>query len=166
MQGTANAAAAMAVADQSVASASAVFVDGTLGGGTDWAVVAVEIKPQASSALSKHAGSSLETRKPGPDEVETPFFERLALHPNYPNPFNAQTTIEYTLPLEASVRLVIFNIYGQEVRRFVFGRQSGGNYRVLWDGKDKHGKVVPTGIYYHHLMVNRMILVGQMTVVK
>jgi hypothetical protein len=166
LQGITNAAAAMAISDQNVASASTVAVNGTLNGATDWAVVAVEIKPQVSSALSKRTSSQPETREPALDNNETSFLEKLTLHPNYPNPFNAQTTIAYTLPLEASVRLIIFNIYGQEVRRFVFGKQSNGNYRVVWDGKDKYGKVVPSGIYYYHLMVDKMILVGQMTVIK
>jgi hypothetical protein len=95
---------------------------------------------------------------------------QFALH-NYPNPFgrlpfNAQTSIEYTLPLTSSVQLIIYNVFGQLVRRLSQGRQAAGHYRVVWDGKDAQGKTVPSGIYYCHLKAGKMILVRPITVTK
>jgi flagellar hook assembly protein FlgD len=92
--------------------------------------------------------------------------ERLTLYPNHPNPFNAQTTIEYTLPLKASVHLVIFNVAGQPVRRLVNGAQAAGHHRVVWDGKGEGGREVTSGIYYYRLKVDNEIRVRQMTILK
>ncbi len=68
---------------------------------------------------------------------------------NYPNPFNPTTFIEYNLTEGAEESLIIFNIKGQEVRRFN-GLETGKN-TIIWDGKDNDGKNVPSGIYFSQL---------------
>jgi len=165
MAGSAGTAASVAVEDKIVASASTVTVDGSFNGTVDWAVVALEIKPQNLSSISKPVNfDSVDGQEH--EEITTSFPERLTLHPAYPNPFNAQTSIEYTLPLTSSVQLIIYNVSGQVVRRLVQGKQTPGHYRVVWDGKDTQGKTAPSGIYYCHLKAGRMILVRPMTVTK
>jgi hypothetical protein len=120
------------------------------------------------SSSAKSAGTSTEAIgfEVAAEDLATSLPERLVLHPNHPNPFNAQTTIEYTLPLSASVQLEIFNIYGQAVRQLVRGAQSAGRHQIVWDGKNEQGKVVGSGIYYYRLKVDNEIRVRQMTILK
>ncbi len=75
-----------------------------------------------------------------------------ALFPNFPNPFNPETTISYSLSVQTSVRLSIFNLKGQLVRSLVNGEQPSGNHHVRWDGTDDHGKAVCSGIYLYSLV--------------
>jgi hypothetical protein len=89
------------------------------------------------------------------------------LSQNYPNPFNSATVISYSLnsiqPTHTTLKL--YNILGEEVRELVNIRQSKGNYRVSWDGKDNQGKEVASGIYFYQLHTydfketKRMILI-------
>jgi len=62
---------------------------------------------------------------------------------NYPNPFNASTTIEYTLPFETDVDIEIFDITGRSVERFSNGCQGPGTHRITWRATDR-----PSGVYF------------------
>lgn len=86
----------------------------------------------------------------------------FALRPNYPNPFNAQTVVEYFLPESAPVRLMIYNALGQRVRTLVEAEQASGEHRALWDGKDEQGESVGSGIYFYELEAGPSRLSGKM----
>lgn len=66
---------------------------------------------------------------------------------NYPNPFNPSTTISYTLPTQANVRLKIFNLLGQEVANLVDANQDAGMHTIQWNGSAN----VASGIYVYRL---------------
>ena len=75
----------------------------------------------------------------------------LALHQNFPNPFNPQTTIAYDLPTTTTterVRLRVVDVSGRVVRTLVDEDQPGGSYRVRWEGKNDRDEVVSSGIYF------------------
>jgi Ca-activated chloride channel family protein len=96
---------------------------------------------------------------------------RFELLQNYPNPFNPSTTIQYTiggLPNvpPVSVRLVVYNILGQEVKTLVETPQEPGSYRVTWDGTDNEGKRVPSGVYIYRLMAGNYVSSRTMVIVK
>ena len=80
-----------------------------------------------------------------PDRAETP--TEFSLHQNYPNPFNPATTLRFDLPEAAAVRLVVYDIQGREVARLLDGRWEAGYHQVVWDGRDRRGREVPSGIY-------------------
>jgi hypothetical protein len=65
----------------------------------------------------------------------------------YPNPFNAVTTLAYTLAEDGHVRLRIHDVSGAEVQRLVWGWQARGRYAVVWDGRDAEGRAVASGVY-------------------
>ena len=92
--------------------------------------------------------------------------EILTLGSNYPDPFNAETSIEYALPEAANIRMEIFNVLGERVRVLVNGLQSAGFKQVFWDGKDDNGFGVTSGIYFLQLTVAEQRLVGKMTLQK
>ncbi len=80
--------------------------------------------------------------------------QRFYLRPNYPNPFNPQTTIEFGLKEAATVRLTVFNLLGQKVVTLYNDRLlSKGSYRVRWNGKNAFGRDVASGIYFLRLTV-------------
>ncbi len=71
---------------------------------------------------------------------------------NYPNPFNSNTTIIYSVanlgPIPAEIRIVIFDIMGREVRTLIDERKNVGLHRVIWDGKSDDRSDCPSGVYF------------------
>ena len=74
-----------------------------------------------------------------PDETQ--------LFPCYPNPFNEQTVIPFSLKENGKVTVRIFNILGRQVRVVPFHEIPAGYHQIIWDGKNSKGQIVPTGIY-------------------
>ncbi len=70
---------------------------------------------------------------------------------NYPNPFNPTTEIQYALPAPSSVQLIVYNLLGQEVARLANGVEAAGTHSVRWDGRDRAGHSVASGIYLYRL---------------
>jgi hypothetical protein len=73
------------------------------------------------------------------------------LSQNYPNPFNPGTTIQYRLPEEGAVSLVLYNPRGQAVRTLVQENQKPGDHSVQWNGENEAGLRVPSGVYVYRL---------------
>jgi hypothetical protein len=108
------------------------------------------------------SGSSVEDRSR--DETK-PLFQLLG---NYPNPFNQNTLIVYSLNLARpmTVRLIIRNVLGEEVKELVNSVHKTGRYEVLWDGTNSSGKEVASGIYFYQLRVAEGEKVRKMLLVK
>lgn len=71
---------------------------------------------------------------------------------NYPNPFNAETTIQFSIQAAAPVNLDIFDILGRKVRSLVAGEfREAGAYQLKWDGRDDAGQIQPSGTYIYQL---------------
>jgi hypothetical protein len=77
--------------------------------------------------------------------------ERVYLSSNYPNPFNPATTILYHLPQRGAAELAVYNLLGEKVAVLVDGVQDAGEHRVTWDGCDRSGRPVSSGIYFYRL---------------
>lgn len=73
------------------------------------------------------------------------------LFQNYPNPFNPSTSIEFSVPVNSNVTLIIYNLLGQVVTTIVNKEISGGNYSVIWNGTDKNGFQVSSGVYIYKM---------------
>ena len=101
-------------------------------------------------------------------EDELPDFApgSYALSQNYPNPFNPETRIQYRLPKDSPVSLVIYNIRGQNVRRLVNWEQSAGSYVITWNGLDDAGVPVASGIYFYRLAAGEFVEVRKMLLLK
>ncbi len=92
---------------------------------------------------------------------------KFSLKQNYPNPFNPSTTIVYDIPKNnVSVRLVIYNINGKEVRTLVNKKQSSGSYSVTWDGTNNYGRKVSSGIYFYRIITNSFSATKKMMLIK
>ncbi|MCG8605925.1 T9SS type A sorting domain-containing protein [bacterium] len=77
----------------------------------------------------------------------------FGLHQNFPNPFNPSTTIAFGMPKAGNVTLSIFNMRGQLVRTLVSDPMGAGNHKVVWDGNDRNGLRVASGVYVYRLEV-------------
>ena len=77
--------------------------------------------------------------------------EGFSLHHNYPNPFNSETTIQYSLANTSDVTLAIFDIRGKLVSVLVDEKLDAGTYRVRWDGRDQIGQFVSGGVYFSRI---------------
>jgi flagellar hook assembly protein FlgD len=85
---------------------------------------------------------------------------------NYPNPFNGATTIHYSLPEPATVRLTVYDILGREVRVLVAATQPAGEHAARWDGRDATDRPVSTGLYLYRLHAGTYHAVGRMLLTK
>jgi len=68
---------------------------------------------------------------------------------NYPNPFNDQTLIQFYLPEKTQTRITVYDILGREIIILSDKILVAGTYTIRWDGRDKVGLKVPTGIYFY-----------------
>ncbi len=98
----------------------------------------------------------------GINDTGEPPAREFQLVQNYPNPFNPTTTIEYRLTRAGRVRLIIYNLLGQEVRTLVQAEQPAGIYRVVWDGRDARGRQMPAGVYFYRLQTEHASAVKKM----
>ncbi len=93
--------------------------------------------------------------------------DEFVLFHNYPNPFNAGTTIVFGAPGVHPVELVVFNTLGQRIRTLFRGVSRPGENRIVWnDGLDDAGSTVATGLYLYRLTTPASVLSGKMLYLK
>ncbi len=88
------------------------------------------------------------------DAAEPPpqgLVHEYSLMSNYPNPFNPETTIPFSLAKAGEATLRIFNIAGQQVATLIDGKQVAGYHVVRWNGRDDLGFALASGIYFARL---------------
>ncbi len=78
----------------------------------------------------------------------------FVLSQNYPNPFNPATTINFSLPVESEVKLVIYNLLGQEVMTLINEQMTAGNHSVNWNATNSGRKHLTSGIYFYKMTAN------------
>ena len=84
-----------------------------------------------------------------PEPIQPTAFNLL---PNYPNPFNPSTQIEFTVPQIEAVSITVYNLNGQQVTQLVHNREyQPGTYSVPWNGRDATGKSVAAGTYFYKM---------------
>jgi hypothetical protein len=97
-------------------------------------------------------------------ESENGLPDKFAVFQNYPNPFNPTTIIQYALPEQQFVQVVIFDMLGKEIKTLVSDIENAGIKSVTWDGTNSDGKYLSGGIYFYrvtmgqHTETRRMLL--------
>jgi len=100
-------------------------------------------------------------------DIDTPIPQVVnALQANYPNPFNPETTIKYSVKTNTHVTLEIFNVKGQKVRTLVNGPVEAGNRQVIWNGIDDRGQGVASGVYFYRMKTDDYTATKRMMLIK
>ena len=111
-----------------------------------------------------YIGNGLYVNTPNKENVNT--VEKYSIC-NYPNPFNPETTISYTVPKDADVEISIYNIKGQKVKTILNEKVLKGNHSIIWNGVDSSNKPVSSGVYFYKLNVeNKAIKVNKCILMK
>lgn len=80
------------------------------------------------------------------------------LLPASPNPFNPQTTLKYSVREASAVDLCVFNVRGELVKRLVTERKEPGEYAVVWDGRDRSGAAMASGVYFARFVAGNVVM--------
>jgi len=83
------------------------------------------------------------------DENIVQSVNKVELMNNYPNPFNPETTINFSLAEDTkNAKIEIYNLKGQKIKQYsIFNNQ----FSIVWDGKDDNGKQVSSGVYFYKM---------------
>ena len=97
--------------------------------------------------------------------------DKTAVLPNYPNPFNPETTIPFDLAEDAQVSIAIYDATGRVVRALNMGDRQAGFYRTPqraahWDGRSDEGEAVGSGTYFAELAAGHDRATRRIVVVK
>jgi len=116
---------------------------------------------ELSNSLSIHKTDGMLTVLP----------RKSRLFQNYPNPFNPETWIPYQLSLDSDVTISIYNARGEIVHQLNFGAQPAGSYltkdkAVYWNGRNREGESVSSGIYLYVLKAGDFLATRKMVIVK
>ena len=87
--------------------------------------------------------------------------KKFALDQNYPNPFNPTTTIKYSIPQSGLVKLVVYNILGEEVKTLVNQEQPAGSYNINFNADN-----LSSGIYFYKINAGNYSAVKKMILLK
>jgi len=88
------------------------------------------------------------------------------LRGNFPNPFNPDTQIAFSLNKQSRVQIAIYNIRGQLVRTLVDEQRDANNYTVTWNGMDDNRKPVSSGIYFYKMKAEKYTATKKMILMK
>jgi hypothetical protein len=92
--------------------------------------------------------------------------DKFTVFQNYPNPFNPSTIIQYTLPDEQYVRVVIFDMLGKEIKTLVSDIETAGIKSVVWDGTNANGQTLSGGIYFYRITAGQQTETKRMLLLK
>jgi len=95
------------------------------------------------------------------DMPDSPVPGRFALFQNFPNPFNAETSIRYDIPEKSTVVIRVFNSLGREVAVLVNEKKEPGAYTARWDASG-----MPSGVYVYKMQAGAVHRAGKMVVMK
>jgi hypothetical protein len=142
--------------------------DGSLGGDSapSNSSAALPIIDRVYTITIDHDGDGL------PDEGATDVPDdgagarRFALRQNSPNPFNPVTTLSFSLLGSADVRLSVYDAAGREVATLLDRNMEAGAHSAVWDGRDREGRTLPSGVYFARLSIDKNVGEIKMVLLK
>lgn len=94
-------------------------------------------------------------------ETESSTPQEYKLNQNYPNPFNPTTTISYSIPEHADVKIIIYSIFGEEVRTLLNDRKEAGTYSINFNAEN-----LASGIYFYTIETGKYFATKKFTLLK
>ena len=92
--------------------------------------------------------------------------KEFALHDNFPNPFNPNTTIRFDLPRATDVSIVVFNLLGQKIKTIERAQMNPGYHSIIWNATNDFGSQVSAGMYFYQLRTNEFVKTKKMILLK
>ncbi|HET6349160.1 MAG TPA: HYR domain-containing protein [Candidatus Krumholzibacteria bacterium] len=99
----------------------------------------------------------------GGDPVVPSRTELASIHPN---PFNPETTVDFSLASSERVQIAIYDVRGALVRRLVDGTMPAGQHHATWNGRDNSGRTASSGIYFVRMIAGRYEEVRKIVMLK
>ncbi|HET6348930.1 MAG TPA: FlgD immunoglobulin-like domain containing protein [Candidatus Krumholzibacteria bacterium] len=141
------------VVDTPLAPSSRSFVDSAVRSGTTYTYVLAALGEGGAEYRS------------APVTATTPSLA-LALEPNSPNPFRADTRIGFTLNTTTHATVRVYDVTGALVATLFDGMLSEGDHTVSWNGRDTTGRPVASGAYFYTLTANKQMQSRKMLLVR
>lgn len=99
--------------------------------------------------------------------VFSPLPKKFTLLGNFPNPFNPETKIEFSVPEQERYSIEIFNVLGQSVKVLADNEIANeGTNQISWNGTDEHNSLVPSGVYFYKITFGNETKVSKMLLLK
>lgn len=95
------------------------------------------------------------------DVNENNIVTRFELIQNFPNPFNPNTKIKYSISQLSNVVIKIFDILGNEIETLISEEKSAGTYEITW-----YAKNLPSGVYFYQLRAKGFVETKKMILIK
>jgi len=92
--------------------------------------------------------------------------DRVVLRQNWPNPFSSATVVSFFLPRPALIELAVYDVSGRRVTLLERGRRDAGIVELGWDGRDDHGRMLASGVYFLRLRAGEYEDVRKMIVLR
>ncbi|MCK9556885.1 MAG: C25 family cysteine peptidase [Candidatus Cloacimonetes bacterium] len=117
--------------------------------------------PDNPSVIVTLSGSSSTS---DPNDMVNPVITEL--RGNYPNPFNPNTSISFSLKDREYVSIEIYNVLGQRVKTLVASVMNPGSHTVAWNGKDNNNRNVSSGVYFYKMKAGKYSHTKKMILMK
>ncbi len=85
---------------------------------------------------------------------------------NYPNPFNPETNISFSMKEGENVSLEIYNVKGEKVRTLINGHLDAAYYNFIWNGKNDYGQNIASGVYFYKFQTSDYSKTRKMILIK
>ena len=92
---------------------------------------------------------------------ETVLPQLFMLSQNFPNPYNAQTTISYSIPNNSLVQIQIFDVLGREILTLLNEEKAAGNYKINFNASN-----LTSGVYFYRLQAGDFVQTRKMILLK
>ncbi len=99
--------------------------------------------------------------------VQIPIPTEFAVFPNFPNPFNPETTIKFQLPEQTRISIYIYDLKGNLIKHLLDNESlQPGEHQVKWDATNDAHSTVSSGTYVYRLVTNKHAKIGKMVFIK
>lgn len=92
--------------------------------------------------------------------------KQFVLQPNYPNPFNPSTTVEYLVPEVSHVSIKVYNVVGEEIATLVDEQVQPGNHQLVWDAVSVINQDLSSGVYIYRMQAKDFIQTRKMMLIR
>jgi len=134
--------------------------------GLDYSVDPLAFGQFCVSAVDMGGNESNSTAAPASSGTANESIPSALALGNFPNPFNPQTTISFSLPERNHVSLVIYDIAGRRIRTLVESDLGEGRHVAVWSGHDDSGATVTSGAYFARLVCGNRTKTRTLMLVK